>query len=204
MSFTDTLLGAGSDWIGDEIIKAPGDYVSDRIKKETDDFVEPFANLQDALAPIEEEERAQISAGHITDNQIKDALEDKDSGVANLTALLRGEEYNDWKERYWQRTQDFAEKMASDETIVEAVDQAKTSTSQGFENANTAMAMNNERYGIQLNPEDKAQQEKSMGMSEVAQMVNNTNDARVGAKDRQNQFVSGGMGMSLDTSAGKE
>lgn len=199
MSYVEDKVEDAGDWIEDEIIKAPGDWAEDRVKDKVEDFENTMDNFEDAITPMSEEERTQFNAGHITDKQIEKALEDKDNGVANLTALLRRQEYGDWKDRYWNRTKDFAEKMASNETVVQAIDQAKASTTQGFENANNAMAINNERYGIQLSPEAKAQQEKSMGMTEVAKMVSNTNDARVGAKDRQNQFVSGGAGMSLDT-----
>jgi len=137
---------------------------------------------------------------YITDEQINAALADNDHGVAKLTALLRGKEWDDWKERYLPRLMDYSEKMVSNETIEDAENQARESTELGFKHAKDSLALNNERLGMNLSSNQRAHQNKSMGMSETLSKVGAVNDARVGAHDRQNALISGGMAMSINTS----
>ncbi len=148
---------------------------------------------------IDQASAVQSTQGHITDRQVEDALSDKDQGVADLTALLRGQEWDDWVDRYLPMIDEEAQNIVTGVNIEKAVAQADSSVTQSFDNARRGMALSNERLGIEQSATQQNQQERSMGLSEVAQRVDKVNDARVSATDRDRAIVAGGMNGSINT-----
>lgn len=137
--------------------------------------------------------------GKITQSTIDNALSDKDEGVADLTATLHRNEWDDWQDRYLPMINQEAENILNGTNIKVAEEQAAESVTQSFDNAQRGMTLNNNRLGIQQTQAQQNQQTKSMGLSETAQMVDKVNDARVGAKDRDLAIVSGGLNGSINT-----
>lgn len=127
-------------------------------------------------------------------------LEDKDHGVAKVTAMLRGNEYNAWRARYLPMIREEGENIVSGVNIDKAIGQAQESVTQSFAGARKGLQMHNTGLGLSQSEAQKNQQRKSMGLSEVAQRVSAVNDARVSATDRDMAIVSGGFNGSIDTS----
>lgn len=199
MSYVEDKANDVGDWVGDEVVRAPGDYIEDRISDKAKDYGSKFEKLSEALTPASELEKEQRAAGYITDKQVENALKDKENGVSELMGILSRAEWNDFTSRYLPRIKEQADRITSGENITDAVNEARSSTGLAFDTAEKNMKLNNERLGLNLSARQKQQQQSSMGLSEVAAQVNNVNDARVSAIDRDNALLSSGFASSMKT-----
>ncbi len=152
------------------------------------------------MEPINAASSAQLAldGGVITDKMVDAALKDNEHGAENLGGILNRYQMDDWVDRYLPMIREEADNILTGANIEKAVGMADSSVTQSFKNSREAMGQRMTGMGIDQTQAQIDQQNKSSGLSEVGQLVDKRNDARVSATDRDNAIMAGGMG-SIDT-----
>lgn len=119
------------------------------------------------------------------------------TGATDLLGKLSRAQWDDYKARFLPLLNQVIG-LATDTTAPEsAANRAMQATSDRFDGVEKTLQMNDERYGLQLSPEEMAQRQRKVRMAEAGSAVDAANKARQGTRDRQLEIMSGSQAAQL-------
>lgn len=117
-------------------------------------------------------------------------------GASDVLGQLYRAQWDDWKTRF----QPYVERLASlatDETYAGAqAATASAATQQAYTNSGKGLQMQQQGLGVSLTPAQQASQQRKLQVGQAADSVTAGNNARIAARDLQDQILAGGMGLS--------
>lgn len=117
-------------------------------------------------------------------------------GASKLLGQISRAQWEDWRTNTAPVIMQLGE-MATDQSYVaDAQTQAEGAIDQSYTNARSNLGVSQERMGLSLSPEEKAVQDRKLGLSQAASKVSASNTAKIAAQDRQQQILAGTSGVS--------
>lgn len=117
-------------------------------------------------------------------------------GASTVMGQISRAQWEDWRTNTAPIIQQLGT-MATDQSYVtDAQTQAEGAIDQSYTNARSSLGLSQERMGLSLSPEEKAVQDRKLGLSQAASKVSASNTAKIAAQDRQQQILAGTSGVS--------
>lgn len=113
-----------------------------------------------------------------------------------LGAIYR-DMWENWKDNYLPRERQLMDLALSDEDNIKAEEMARESTGASFDAAALGEQNSLRSLGLQLSPEEMAYRDKTRQLNRMGATVDNVNQARLHAADRDRNILSGDMTGSL-------
>lgn len=118
-----------------------------------------------------------------------------DQGASQVIGDLHRAQFADWKARFAPQIDKLAA-MATDESLPErSAQQASDAVGRSYQGARTALQLQQQGLGLQLDPTEQQAQTRKFALSEAAAKVNAGNKARTSAQDLQQSILAGNMAM---------
>ena len=119
-----------------------------------------------------------------------------DQGASNVLGQLYRAQWDDWKTRFRPYIDRLA-KMATDPQFANSQGTiAASAVNTSY--ANTAEALQQQRagLGVQQTPAQQAAEQRKLALGQAADSATAYNQAKISARDLQDQILAGGMGLS--------
>jgi|TARA_R100001143_G_scaffold16407_3_gene18575 hypothetical protein len=127
-----------------------------------------------------------------------------DQGASQLLGQLYRAQWDDWKTRFSPYIDELAN-LASDKTYA-AGQGANAAAAVNTSYANTAQALQTQRAGMGINLTDaqKTAEQRQLSLGQAADGASAYNEAKVSARDMQDQILAGGFGLSNLPTTGQQ
>lgn len=119
-----------------------------------------------------------------------------DQGASTVLGQLSRSQWDDWKARFQPYVGKLASIATSDTYAGEQAATAAESVNKSFDSANKGLQMQQQGMGLTLSPAQQAAQDRKMQIGRASASVDASNNARISARDLQEQIMSGGMGLA--------
>lgn len=117
-------------------------------------------------------------------------------GASKLLSDISRAQWEDWQVRYKPKVEELIT-LASDPFADDmAAEQAKGAVQNSFENSRRGLLMQQQGMGVSLDTAEQATQNRKFALAEAASSVDAANTARVGANDRQQKLMAGGLSIA--------
>jgi hypothetical protein len=117
-------------------------------------------------------------------------------GASSVLGKLYRAQWDDWKSRFKPYIGRLADKATSEGFIGEQSSQAAGAVGTAYDNVNKGMATQRQGMGISLTPAQQQAEQRKMSLAQSADTNAAYNNARISARDLQDQMLSGGMGLN--------
>lgn len=117
-------------------------------------------------------------------------------GASNVLGQLSRAQWDDWKARFQPYVDKLANIATSDSFAGEQAATATKSVNKSFDSANQGLQLQQQGMGLVLSPAQQAAQDRKMQLGRASASVDASNNARISARDLQEQIMAGGMGLS--------
>lgn len=119
-----------------------------------------------------------------------------DQGASQVLGKLYRAQWDDWKTRFAPYIDRLADKAMNPGFMDELSGQALSAVNATYSNVQQGMDMQRQGFGLSLTPQQKAAEQRKMALGQSADGNAAFNNARVSARDLQDQILAGGMGLS--------
>jgi hypothetical protein len=119
-----------------------------------------------------------------------------DQGASTVLGQLSRAQWDDWKARFQPYVDKLANIATSDSFAGEQAATATESVNKSFDSANKGLQMQQQGMGLTLSPAQQAAQDRKMQLGRASASVDASNNARISARDLQEQIMAGGLGLS--------
>jgi hypothetical protein len=117
-------------------------------------------------------------------------------GASNVLGQLSRAQWEDWKARFQPYVDKMANIATSDTFAGEQAATATDSVNKSFDSAAKGLQMQQQGMGLTLSPVQQAAQDRKLQLGRASASVDASNNARISARDLQEQIMAGGMGLS--------
>ncbi|MDH0796424.1 MULTISPECIES: hypothetical protein [Pseudomonas] len=117
-------------------------------------------------------------------------------GASTVLGQLSRSQWDDWKARFQPYVDKLANIATSESFAGEQAATASESVNKSFDSAAQGLQMQQQGMGLMLSPAQQAAQDRKMQLGRASATVDASNNARVSARDLQEQIMAGGMGLS--------
>ena len=127
-----------------------------------------------------------------------------DQGASKVLGQLYRAQWDDWKTRFSPFIEQLAD-MAKDETYA-AKECANAAAAVNTSYANTAQGLQTQRAGMGVNLTDaqKTAEQRQLSLGQAADGASAYNEAKISARDMQDQILAGGFGLSNLPTTGQQ
>lgn len=127
-----------------------------------------------------------------------------DQGASKVLGQLYRAQWDDWKTRFSPYIEQLAD-MAKDETYAarQGADAAAAVTT-SYGNAAQGLQMQRAGMGVNLTEAQKTAEQRQMSLGQAADGASAYNEAKISARDMQDQILAGGFGLSNLPTTGQQ
>lgn len=127
-----------------------------------------------------------------------------DQGASKVLGQLYRAQWDDWKTRFSPYIEQLAD-MAKDETYAarQGADAAAAVTT-SYGNAAQGLKMQRAGMGVNLTEAQKTAEQRQMSLGQAADGASAYNEAKISARDMQDQILAGGFGLSNLPTTGQQ
>lgn len=127
-----------------------------------------------------------------------------DQGASTVLGKLYRAQWDDWKTRFSPYIGQLAE-LASDKSYAAGQGQiAAEAVSTSYANAAQGLQMQRAGMGIDQTEAQKTAEQRQLSLGGAADSVSAYNEAKISARDMQDQILAGGMGLSNLPATGQQ
>ncbi|MWV17574.1 hypothetical protein F3I16_16145 [Pseudomonas sp. L-22-4S-12] len=119
-----------------------------------------------------------------------------DQGASKVLGQLYRAQWDDWKSRFRPYIDQLAGMANSTTFAGEQGGVAAAAVNTSYANAGEALQQQRAGLGIQQTPAQQAAEQRKLSLGQAADSVGAYNQARISARDLQDQILAGGMGLS--------
>ncbi|EIY2512134.1 hypothetical protein ACUHOO_000775 [Pseudomonas aeruginosa] len=123
-------------------------------------------------------------------------------GASTVLGQLSRAQWDDWKARFQPYVDKLANLATSETYAGEQAAQAASSVNASYDNTARGLRMQQQGMGLSLTPAQQAAQDRKLQIGRAAASVDASNNARISARDLQEQIMAGGLGLSGLTKQG--
>lgn len=127
-----------------------------------------------------------------------------DQGASNLLGKLYRAQWNDWKARFAPYVDRLADKATDPGFLTEQADMAAASVTNAYGTARQGLDMQRQGMGLSQTPQQQQAEQRKMAVAESADTNTAYNQARISARDLQDQILAGGMGLDNMPATGQQ
>lgn len=117
-------------------------------------------------------------------------------GASTVLGQLSRSQWDDWKARFQPYVDKLANIATSESFAGEQAATASESVNKSFDSAAQGLQMQQQGMGLMLSPRPAGGAGQKMQLGRASATVDASNNARVSARDLQEQIMAGGMGLS--------
>ncbi|WP_347506217.1 hypothetical protein [Pseudomonas anguilliseptica] len=119
-----------------------------------------------------------------------------DQGASKVLGQLYRAQWNDWKTRFQPYITRLAEIAESPTYAAGQGATAAAAINTSYDNTAKGLQMQREGLGIDLSPAQQQAQQRKLSLGRAADSASAYNQAKISARDTQDQILAGGMGLS--------
>ncbi len=117
-------------------------------------------------------------------------------GASTVLGKLYRAQWEDWKARFAPYVDRLADKATDPGFVSGLASQAASSVNTTYQNVQQGMDLQRQGYGISQTPQQQQAEQRKMALGQSADSNAAYNNARISARDLQDQVLAGGMGLS--------
>lgn len=125
-------------------------------------------------------------------------------GASDLLGKLYRAQWEDWKTRFSPYVDRLASKATDPGFLTEQADTAAASVTNAYGTARHGLDMQRTGMGLVQTPQQQQAEQRKMAVAESADTNTAYNQARISARDLQDQILAGGMGLDNMPSTGQQ
>lgn len=126
-----------------------------------------------------------------------------DQGASDLQGRLSRAQWEDWKTRFRPYVTRLSDMATDNNAPGLAAEQAGQAMNGAFTASTQGLDMQRAGMGVSNTPRQQAAQDRRMALAEGAATVDARNEARLSARDRQQQVLAGGLSMDTVPTGGR-
>jgi len=126
-----------------------------------------------------------------------------DQGASTLLGKLYRAQWQDWKDRFSPYIDKLANKASDPGFLNEQSTQAAASVRSTYDNVQAGMETQRQGYGLNQTAAQQGSEQRKMALGRSADSNAAYNNARISARDLQDQVLAGGMGLNNIPQAGQ-
>lgn len=122
----------------------------------------------------------------------------KHTGASDTLARIHRNQWLDWKERFQDRTEQLANYASTGDLTRQSIGLAENSVNRGFDSMAQNQDWQQRSIGINMTDQQRASNDRIMGLTKASTMTSAMNQARISGQDRDMQILAGGGGLASD------
>lgn len=126
-----------------------------------------------------------------------------DQGASSVLGKLYRAQWDDWKKRFQPYVTKLADFSSDKNYAAGQGANAAASVGQSYSNAAKGLAMQREGMGVNRTASQQAAEQRQLNLGEAADSASAYNEAKMSARDMQDQVLAGGMGLKNIPSTGQ-
>lgn len=119
-----------------------------------------------------------------------------DQGASKVLGQLYRAQWEDWKTRFQPYIEKLSDIASSKTYAAGQGDVAAAAINTSYTNSAEALKMQRQGLGLNLTPDQQAAEQRKLSIGRAADSVGAYNQAKISARDLQDQILAGGMGLS--------
>jgi len=127
-----------------------------------------------------------------------------DQGASGVLGKLYRAQWDDWKNRFQPYITRLADIAESPTYAAGQGANAAAAINTSYDNAGKGLQMQREGLGIDLSPAQQAAEQRKLSLGRAADASSAYNQAKISARDLQDQILAGGMGLSNIPNTGQK
>ena len=118
-----------------------------------------------------------------------------DQGASSVLGKLYRAQWNDWKTRFQPYVSKLADFSSDKNYAAGQGANAAASVGQSYSNATKGLAMQREGMGVSRTASQQEAEQRQLSLGQAADSASAYNEAKMSARDMQDQVLAGGMGL---------